>query len=72
VVGFRGAAECLVEGVAEEARLQDASVVLTGGAREFLLAPRPFTARKLEVVPDLVHEGLLAALLRVQGARPSS
>ena len=64
VVGFRGAAERLVEEVAAEAGLGSAPVVLTGGAREFLLVPRPFTIRPLEVVPELVHRGLLAALLR--------
>jgi type III pantothenate kinase len=64
VVGFRGAAERLVEEVAAEAGLGAAPVVLTGGAREFLLVPRPFTARRLELVPELVQRGLLAALLR--------
>jgi type III pantothenate kinase len=70
VVGFRGAAERLVEELAEEVRFADAPVVLTGGAREFLLVPRPFSARPLEVVPELVQRGLLEALLRVaDGAR---
>ena len=68
VVGFRGAAARLVEEVAEDAHLLTAPVVLTGGAREFLLEPRPFTARALEVVPELVQRGLLAALLRAAGA----
>jgi type III pantothenate kinase len=67
-VGFRGAAAALVEEVGREAGLGAAPVVLTGGAREFLLLPRPFTARVLEVVPELVHRGLLAALLRTLGA----
>jgi len=71
VVGFRGAAELLVEELAREVRFEAAPVVLTGGAREFLLVPRPFTARALTVVPDLVHQGLLAALLRVADARPA-
>jgi len=71
LVGFRGAAERLVEEIAAEASLGSAPVVLTGGAREFLLVPRPFTTRRLEVVPDLVHRGLLAALLRVAEAQPS-
>lgn len=70
VVGFRGAAENLVEELAREVGFEAAPVVLTGGAREFLLVPRPFTARRLDVVPDLVHHGLLAALLRAAGARP--
>src|SRR6185436_227508 len=64
VVGFRGAAERLVEEIAAESGLGTAPVVLTGGARAFLLEPRPFTTRSLEVVPELVHRGLLAALLR--------
>jgi type III pantothenate kinase len=71
VVGFRGAAERLVEELAAEVGFEAAPVVLTGGAREFLLAPRPFTARPLTVAPDLVHHGLLAALLRVADARPA-
>jgi type III pantothenate kinase len=67
VVGFRGAAERLVEELAGEAGLGAAPVVLTGGAREFLLVPRSFTARPLEVVPELVQRGLLEALLRAAG-----
>ncbi len=73
VLGFRGAAERLVESLAQEladeAGFRDAPVVLTGGARGFLLVPRPFTARRLEVVPELVERGLLAALVRALGAR---
>lgn len=68
VVGFRGAAERLVEELAEESGLGDAPVVLTGGGREFLLRPRAFTLRRLEVVPDLVERGLLAALVRAVGS----
>lgn len=68
VVGFRGAAERLVEEIAAQACLGPAPVVLTGGAREFLLVPRPFTARPLEFAPELVHRGLLAALLRAAHA----
>ncbi|MSR61775.1 MAG: type III pantothenate kinase [Planctomycetes bacterium] len=63
-VGFRGAAGLLVERLAFEAGLGAAPVVLTGGALEFLLLPEPFTVRRLHVVPDLVHRGLLAALER--------
>lgn len=63
VVGFRGAAAELVRELAREAELEDAPVVLTGGAREFLLVPAPFVSRSIEVVPELVHRGLLAALL---------
>lgn len=69
-VGFRGAAAELVEEVAREAGIDDAPVALTGGAREFLLRPAPFTARELSVEPDLVHRGLLAALERE--LRPAS
>ncbi len=72
VVGFRGAAERLVEEVAAEAGLGTMSVVLTGGAREFLLVPWPFTARPLEVAPELVHRGLLAALVRATQATGSA
>lgn len=68
-VGFRGAAAALVEELARAAGIPEAPVVLAGGAREFLLAPRPFTARELHVVPDLVHRGLLAAHLRTAGGR---
>ncbi len=62
-LGFRGAAAALVEEVAREAGLEDAPAVLTGGARAFLLEPRPFTARALHVRPDLVHRGLIEAVL---------
>lgn len=64
VVGFRGASARLVAEVAAEAGLARALVVLTGGAREFLLTPCAFVERPLEVVPELVQRGLLAALLR--------
>jgi type III pantothenate kinase len=63
-VGFRGAAERLVREVEREAGFADGLVVLTGGAREFLLAPEPFLDRPLIVVPELVQRGLLEALLR--------
>lgn len=63
VVGFRGAAAELVRELARETGLEEAPIVLTGGAREFLLVPGPFTSRPIEVVPELVHRGLLAALL---------
>ena len=61
-VGFRGAARELVESLSRECGLERAPVVLTGGARAFLLEPRPFVERTVAVVPDLVHLGLLAAL----------
>jgi pantothenate kinase type III len=63
VLGFRGAAGRLVEELVRETGFPDPLVVLTGGARAFLLEPQPFTERALEVVPELVHRGLLAALL---------
>jgi len=63
VVGFRGAARELVEELAREAGFSDAPVVLTGGARRFLLEPQPFTARELRVDEELVHRGLLVAAL---------
>jgi pantothenate kinase type III len=68
-VGFRGAARELVEALARESGLHAAPVYLTGGARAFLLEPRPFVERRIEVVPDLVHLGLLAAL-RADLVRP--
>lgn len=71
-VGFRGAAAELVEQLARESGLGEATVVLTGGARDFLLVPQPFTRRPLDVVPDLVHRGLLAALRRSTDVRGPS
>jgi len=66
-VGFRGAARELLDGVSHEADLEDAPVVLTGGARAFLLLPRPFTSREIVRLPDVVHLGLLAAGLDAAG-----
>ena len=68
-VGFRGAAERLVEEVARAAELDAAPVVLTGGARAFLLEPGPFTGRALHVEPELVHRGLIEAVLGVGRGR---
>jgi type III pantothenate kinase len=62
-LGFRGAARLLVDELAAAAGLAAPLVVVTGGAREHLLRPEPFTTRQLEEVPDLVHLGLLQALL---------
>lgn len=63
VLGLRGAAESLVERLAEEAGFApDVPVVLTGGARRFLIEPEPFTRRELLVEPELVHLGLLSTL----------
>jgi type III pantothenate kinase len=61
VVGFRGAARELADRVADEASLQSAPVVLTGGARVFLSSPSAFGARAVREAPDLVHRGLVAA-----------
>ncbi|MDZ4771666.1 MAG: type III pantothenate kinase [Planctomycetota bacterium] len=63
-IGFRGAACELVRAVAEEALLaQDAVVVVTGGAREFLLRPHScFGERRVIEDALLVHRGLLASL----------
>ena len=64
-VGLRGAARELALRVAEEAELPAATIVLTGGARAYLLEPLAFEATRVLVEPDLVHLGLLAA----RGAR---
>lgn len=66
-VGFRGAARALVLEIAADPRLASVTqspptVVLTGGAREFLLAPAPFVPLSILEVGDLVHRGLLASL----------
>lgn len=61
VIGFRGAARELVARIAAEAQLDAAPVVLTGGARAFLLAPHVFGEHALIEEPDLVHLGLIAA-----------
>ncbi len=61
VHGFRGAARELVRGVAAEAGLSEASVVITGGARSFLLEPEGLFRSPL-VHEDLVHLGLFAAV----------
>ena len=60
-VGFAGAAARLVQEVSQEAGLEEAPVVITGGARNFLSRPGLFGARELRVYTDLVHGGLLAA-----------
>jgi type III pantothenate kinase len=68
-VGFRGAAKELVERVAEESGLGRVPVVLTGGARAFLLDPPVYEGRRLVVEEDLVHLGILRAL-DPSGPRP--
>lgn len=60
-LGFRGAARELALCVAREAGLERAPVVLTGGARGFLLEPDAVFAVQLHEFPELVHLGLLAA-----------
>ena len=59
--GVRGAARALVEEIRRATGLVSAPVLLTGGARAFLEQPTPFVDGPLEVVPELVHLGLLAA-----------
>ena len=61
VTGFRGAARALVEGIAAAAGLEGAPVVVSGGARRFLLEPCSFLGSEPVVVPGLVHLGLLHA-----------
>lgn len=61
-VGFRGAARALVEGVAREAGLEAAPVVLAGGARGFLEGA--FPGRDVRIADELVHRGLRHALAR--------
>ena len=58
-VGFRGAAAELARRVAQEAGLDDPALVVTGGARAFLLTPEPLFARDPVENEDLVHLGLL-------------
>jgi type III pantothenate kinase len=63
--GFRGAARELVARVGAEAGLAEAVVVVTGGARGFLVEPgtaAEFGGHPLLVDAELVHRGLLAAL----------
>jgi len=60
-VGLRGAARELALRVGEEAGLPEATIVLTGGARGFLLQPPVFQAARVLVERDLVHLGLIAA-----------
>jgi type III pantothenate kinase len=64
--GFQGAARELVARIAAEADLAGAPVVVTGGARAFLLDPlgpaKDYCGHPLLVEAELVHRGLLAAL----------
>jgi type III pantothenate kinase len=59
--GFRGAVRELADAVGREAGLADAALVLGGGARVWL-GPDPFPGRRVVVLDELVHVGLLAAL----------
>jgi len=63
VVGFRGACLELCRCVQAEAQLDEAEVILTGGAREFVSGHLP----RARIEPQLVHLGLLFA----GGARAS-
>lgn len=69
VLGFRGAARELVARIGSAARLDTAPVVLTGGARGFLLAPSVFGDRAVIEDAQLVHVGLLAAARASAGIR---
>jgi type III pantothenate kinase len=61
-VGFEGAAARLVEEVSQEAALEDAPVILTGGARSFLKGSALFKDRPVHVFADLVHLGMLVSV----------
>lgn len=61
VIGFRGAARELVTRVASESGLSGAPIVVTGGARAFLLAPTSCFEGDVREDELLVHRGLLAA-----------
>jgi pantothenate kinase type III len=63
VLGFRGAARELADRAAEESGIEAPTLVLTGGARGFLLDPPAFGTRVVVVEEDLVHLGLLSAFL---------
>jgi type III pantothenate kinase len=71
-LGFRGAARELAQQVGRESGLTRAAIVLTGGARDFLLEPPLFEGREVVAIEDLVHLGLLAALADSLGARQQS
>lgn len=60
-VGFRGAALELVRGVAAEAGLVGARILVTGGAAEFVLGGGGLAELGAERVDELVHLGLLHA-----------
>lgn len=60
-VGFAGATGRLVQELSQETGLEEAPIVITGGARTFLSRSGLFGSRTLRVFRDLVHGGLLAA-----------
>ncbi|MDP6954980.1 MAG: type III pantothenate kinase, partial [Planctomycetota bacterium] len=62
-VGFGGAVRALVEGVAAEAGLDRAPLVLTGGAADYLRAEGLFGEREVLFDEHLVGRGLAAALV---------
>lgn len=68
VHGFAGLVRGLVESVGREAGLEDAPVVLGGGARA-LLGADPFPERRVVVLDELVHLGLAAAARAALEAR---
>lgn len=69
VHGFRGAAAELARAIGAEAGIERSPVVVTGGARAFLLEPTSCFHASVLVDAHLVHRGLLAAALELE---PSS
>ena len=70
VVGFRGAARELVRGVGDESGVGARTLVLTGGARAFLLDPLLFDPADVHEIDELVHVGLHAALTSPDAVGP--
>ncbi|MCE9593352.1 MAG: type III pantothenate kinase [Planctomycetes bacterium] len=66
VHGFRGLVRGLVDAVGRDANLADAPIALGGGARA-LLGESALPGRRVEALDDLVHLGLVAALLDALG-----
>jgi type III pantothenate kinase len=62
VIGLRGAVRELVLAIEREAGFARPRIVWTGGARSLLLEPPLFADRAQSDEPELVHQGLLAAL----------
>jgi type III pantothenate kinase len=61
-VGFEGAAARLVGEVSREAALEDAPLILTGGARSFLKRDALFGERAVHAFADLVHLGMMVSV----------